>query len=221
MLKKNLKKKENYYRAFYYIFGLLMLALGLTLNIKSQLGVSTILSLPYVISQILHYNLGNITFITYIFMVIAQFIIKGTNKTMLDLLQIPLGIIFTRFLNLFNTNLIFPNQSIQFHFLILMCGILCTGIGAAMTVNMNLIAVPPDAIVNTIARKANKSMGFTKNIFDIFCVICAVILSLLLSGEIMGIGIGTLVAMIGVGRVIAIFNRLWKPSMILKAGLVT
>jgi uncharacterized membrane protein YczE len=45
---------------------------------------------------------------------------------------------------------------------------------------------------------------------DITCVIITCATGLIFSGKIIGIGIGTLMAMIGVGRVIAVFNKLTR-----------
>ena len=47
-------KKQVFYRTFFYILGLLILAMGLTLNTKAGLGVSPIISVSYSISTIFH-----------------------------------------------------------------------------------------------------------------------------------------------------------------------
>ena len=50
-------------RSLFYIFSRAVLALGITLNTKTQLGVSCIVSVPYVVSQILGLPLGLTTFV--------------------------------------------------------------------------------------------------------------------------------------------------------------
>ena len=54
-------KKQNVYRISFYILGLLILAMGLTLNTKAGLGVSPIISVSYSISTIFHLNFGDMT----------------------------------------------------------------------------------------------------------------------------------------------------------------
>lgn len=49
------------FRVVFYILGLLILALGLTLNTKAGLGVSAIISVAYSISLIFELNFGNVT----------------------------------------------------------------------------------------------------------------------------------------------------------------
>lgn len=206
-------------RIIYYLLGLLILALGITLNTKTLLGVTAITSIPYVISEISGFSFGDVTLVTYIIMVIAQFFIKGKDRTIFDLLQIPLSIVFTRFLNIYNDLIQFENISLGTQYILLILAIIFTGIGAAMSVDMKIVANPADAMVNAIADRIGKTMGLIKNIVDTSCVICSLIIGLLWVGSPVGIGIGTLVSMIGVGRVISVFNKIFKDKIEGQAGI--
>jgi len=63
------------YRIFFYVLGLLLLAMRLTLNTKAGLGVSPIISVSYSISHITHINFGNTTFGLYGIFVIIEVIL--------------------------------------------------------------------------------------------------------------------------------------------------
>ena len=52
-----------------------------------------------------------------------------------------------------------------------------------------------------------------------FTVIVTCIVGVFFAHNVIGIGVGTLIAMIGVGRVIAVFNRLTKDKTDMLAGL--
>lgn len=65
-------------RFLLYFVGLFILALGLTLNTKANLGVSPIISVPYSISQITGYNFGDLTFVIYA--IDIRHICNGTNS---------------------------------------------------------------------------------------------------------------------------------------------
>ena len=86
--------------------------------------------------------------------------------------------------------------------------------------NMRLVPNPGDGIVQALAERMNWEQGFAKNVFDLGCVATTVVLSLALTGEIIGLGIGTVAAMLGVGRVVSIINRLTKEKMCRAAGLL-
>ena len=98
--------------------------------------------------------------------------------------------------------------------------ILLTGLGVSLTVNMKLVPNPGDGIVAAVAERMGRDQGFAKNIFDVGCVAFTCALGLLAAGRVVGIGVGTLAAMVGVGRSIALFNHLGKEKMCRAAGLL-
>ena len=71
-----------------------------------------------------------------------------------------------------------------------------------------------------VAERLGRDQGFAKNVFDVGCVAATCVLGLLAAGRIVGIGVGTIAAMIGVGRSIALVNYLGKQKMCLAAGLL-
>lgn len=203
-------------RFLVYLVGLFILALGLTLNTKANLGVSPIISVPYSISQITGGNFGDLTLIVYLIFILIQIFLHVTQKeykeVLLDLLQFPLSLVFTRLLNLFSYY-IPTSQSLGIRFLILLVAIICTGIGAAMSLSMHIVPNPGDGIVQSLAKKTNKSVGLTKNLFDCLNLCITLCISMLIAHKVIGIGIGTVVAVLGVGRVIALFHHLFESKI--------
>ena len=241
-------KKQGINRIIIYVAGLLILALGIILNTKAGLGVSPIISVSYSISQINNFNFGNTTIGLYTVFVVIEIILhvignirkrktqdgalSPANKNslkyiiLMDILQVPLSIVFTRFMNLFSDNIpdfapkganSVPHFCLQV--VVLLLALILTGIGAAMSLNMRIVPNPGDGIVQAIADSVHKSVGFTKNCFDLFNVIFTSCMGLIFAGHLIGIGVGTILSMIGVGRVIAIFNHFTKEKMIKAAGV--
>lgn len=130
-----------------------------------------------------------------------------------DLLQLSLSLVFTRFMNLFSSWIPAPSHGFGSQLLVLAMGIICTGIGAAMSLNMRLIPNPGDGIVQTIADCIHKPVGFTKNCFDLLNICITISIGMLFAHKLIGIGIGTVIAVAGVGRVIAAFNGLCMKKM--------
>ena len=54
---------------------------------------------------------------------------------------------------------------------------------------------------------------------SVTCVTITVIISLVGSGKLHGIGIGTIIAMVVVGRIIAVFNHFTKEKLIKLTGV--
>ena len=200
-------------RILVYVVGMFILALGLTLNTKANLGVSPIISVPYSISQITGLNFGDLTFVVYAIFVVVQIIIhirlKNHKRIVSDILQLPLSLIFTRLLNIFSTYI--PTaQNLGIRFIVLTLAIICTGVGAAMSLSMQLVPNPGDGIVQSLAEGFNKSVGLTKNLFDCFNLCITLCISIFIAHQIVGVGIGTLIAVLGVGRVIALFHHIFE-----------
>ena len=62
-------------------------------------------------------------------------------------------------------------------------------------------------------------VGFTKNCFDVLNVTITIVISLVCTGRLHGIGIGTVLAVILVGRTIAVFNHFTKEKLTALAGI--
>ena len=196
-------------RWVFYLLGLLILALGIMLNTKANLGVSPIISVPYSISHIIGFNFANMTMIVYFIFVLIEMIMHTvwylTDRKeakylgmyiIRDALQIPVSIVFTRFLNVFSALIPSVHNNIVLQIVVLLLAVLLTGIGAAMSLNMRIIPNPGDGIVQAISD------------------VCTTFLIGLFTGHILlGLGLGTILSMIGVGRVIAVFNKLFKERM--------
>ena len=239
-------KKALIYRIVFYLLGLLVLALGLTLNTKAGLGVSPIISVSFSVAEIWDFNFGNTTLVLYALFVVVEMALhlmqyrrfrsddiahaKQANlrlTLLLDVLQFPLSLVFTRFLNLFSGWI--PTLETDYAgsflgsfpgwFLFLCLAIVLTGVGAAASLDMRLVPNPGDGIVQAIADTVGKSVGFTKNCFDLCNITITIVISMAFAGRLTGVGVGTVVAVIGVGRVIALFNRVAQQRMAHCAGL--
>ena len=205
-----------------YIIGMLILAMGLTLNTKAGLGVSPIISLSYAVSQLWHFNFGDMTFVLYSLFVVGELILHRGRRLISDLCQLPLSLIFSRVLNLYAALIPYEAEQEPFwmNFLLLMLAIICTGIGAAVTVNMKLVPNPGDGIVAAVGEAIGREQGVAKNIFDVCCVASTCVLGLAAAGRIVGVGVGTVAAMIFVGRVISLVNHISRERMCRAAGLL-
>ena len=84
---------------------------------------------------------------------------------------------------------------------------------------MNLIMNPGDGIVLSMSNRMKREMGFAKNVYDILCVVFTCVSGMLIRGRIVGIGLGTVISMVCVGRFIALINKVSKKQMLRLAGL--
>lgn len=212
-------KSQVFFRWFFYVLGFCILALGIIFNTKCGMGVSPIISVPYTIAIIGGFNFGNASLVAYVVLALIEFALKGRNLRAYDWLQIPLSIAFTRLFNVFGALLPTPT-TLPGQLVCLALGIACTGIGAAMNVGARLVPNPGDGIVQAISDRAGKPLGLCKNCFDVTCVAFAIAVGYLATGGLVGAGVGTICAVIGVGRFIALYNHLFSEKTMRLSGMM-
>ena len=194
------------FRLTLYIAGGIILAFGITLNTKTLLGVSPIISIPYAISVIGDFPLGVVTFIFYAFCIFMQFVLLQKEFEKIRLCQIFMSFVTSLFIQIFDHLLPTP-ESFSLRLVILAAAIILTGIGAAMTVAMQICPNPADGLAEVIGRKCRKNLGFGKNLFDLIGILISLSLGFIFRHHIIGIGIGTILSMIFTGRVIALLQK--------------
>lgn len=100
-----------------------------------------------------------------------------------------------------------PNQ-LPTQLCILVSAIFFTALGVVIIVMADIVMAPPDGMVYEISKLLKWPLGKTKTIVDLVSVFCAIILGLTLGGRLIGIGIGTFVSAIMVGRCIQIISKM-------------
>ena len=212
-----------------YGAGLVVLALGIVLNTKTGLGTAPLVSISYCVSQLTPFAFANLTFVVYGSFVLIEIIlhlIRMDKKRLVnDVLQLPFALIFTRFMGLFDRWL--PNlaadcagtvwATLGMRLAVLAVAIALIGLGVCLSVRMRLVPNPGDGAVLAISDFTGWSLGLTKNAFDLTNVLIACAIGLIARGQILGVGIGTVLAMLGVGRVVDLCGRLLGEKL---AGLV-
>lgn len=204
---------SKFYRWLFYILGMASLALGIVLNTKSRLGMAPILSGMFCLSEIYGLNFSTLTLAYYILLVVVQFILRGKNYRLSDLLQVPVSIVFTQFMNAFSNLLPLDPQLMWQKLLIAAAAVIATGVGITLALNMRLVPNPGDGIVQAISDKSGLSLGMAKNLFDGGSALLAIVLSLILSGRIIGLGLGTIINVVCIGRVVALCTWLFKDKI--------
>lgn len=208
---------SKFYRWLFYSLGMATLALGIVLNTKSRLGMAPILSGMFCLSEIYSLNFSALTLAYYILLVAVQFILRGRDYRLSDLLQVPVSIVFTQLMNVFSNFLTLDPRFMWQKLLIAAAAVIATGVGITLALNMRLVPNPGDGIVQAISDRSGLSLGTSKNLFDGGSALLAIILSLALSGRIIGLGIGTVINVVCIGRVVALCTWLFKDKMILLA----
>lgn len=198
-------------RVISYTVGMVLLAVGLALTAQTGLGTSPLTSIAFVLARILDRQFADTTLVMFTVFVLGEMALekeRTARRMVMLLMQIPLSIVFTRVMGLVQSMVDLSACTVAVRLLFLLLAIVLTGVGAALTLRADLIPNPGDGIVKAIATFSGKPLGTVKNVFDIVNVCLAAALSMTVLHVLVGVGIGSVLCMLGVGRVIAAVNRL-------------
>jgi len=200
-------------RVVIYIFGIFMIALGGILAIKSNLGASPVSSLPLSISRVSRLSLGTATIALFTFYVLIQIILLRKNFKKVQLLQIVFAILFGQIMNFFNSIINIDVDNFYIKITICLLSFFITALGVFITITTNIVPVAPDGLVQVISLKMRIDFGKAKNYFDCMVVILSILLLLINGKSLEGIGIGTILSAILVGRIVFIINKYFKENL--------
>ena len=205
-------------RVCVYGLGVILLALGLTLNVKARLGAAPVLTVPLTISEIWNVEYTAAVFGMYTVFVLGQIGLRRKWEWE-TVLQIPFSAVFSFLLKQFGKMLPIEPVWLWERLLILAVSMTVTALGIGMMVDMRLLSNPADGLARALGEKLRRGTGAGKNIVDLSCVAVSCAVGLLADGTVHQVGAGTLISMITVGRILALFNSCFKNRLEGFAGL--
>lgn len=210
-----MSKIELVKRYVLFIISLFFSGLGVAFTKHGELGVSPISSVANVLSiRFESISIGTWLIITNCLLLAGQIIILRKDFKPVQLLQIPLSLLFGIFtdIGMWIANYI-PVDSYAMQLIMIVSGVIILGFGIALAVTANVIMNSGEAFVKAVSDKLQKDFGNVKIVFDISFVALSVLLALLLCGRIVGTREGTLIAAIGTGFAVKIFTKILRAPL--------
>jgi len=201
-------------RIFVYVGGMLLIAFGVGLAVKSNLGISPVNSIPYVLSQILNIDQGAVTTFVFYMFIVVQILLLRKEFALVQLCQIICATVFGSFVSVCNRILTgFIPQAYLTRLLLTGMSILFIACGMFLYLCTKLIPQPAEGLCLAIQKKTGWKYSSIKVICDCSFVFVAGILSYVCTGTITGLGEGTLLTMLSVGRLIGILSARWQEQI--------
>ncbi|MBQ8825150.1 MAG: YitT family protein [Ruminococcus sp.] len=211
-----MSKNEIIKRYVLFIISLFFSAIGVALTKHGELGVSPISSVANVMScKFTSVSLGMWLIIWNCVLIVGQILILRRKFQIIQLLQIPLSILFGYFTD-FGMWLVsfIPVNTYPVKLIMLILGIVVLSFGISLSVIANVIMNSGEAFVKAISDTINKNFGNVKIAFDVSCVILAVVLSIIFFNfSIVGTREGTIISALCTGIVVKFFNKKLKGPL--------
>ena len=195
------------YRYLWFTIGVIINAFGVAIITKAALGTSPISSVPYVLSLRFTPSLGQFTFVFNLLFIAVQVVLRGRKFPPIQFLQTVVNLVFSAFIDVGMKALWWFEPSflpVKLAALVLGCAVL--GFGISVEVAPDALLVPGEGIVGAITERTGKRFGSVKIVFDVTLVAIALILSFCFFHGVNGLGLGTVVSALIVGRFVNLFN---------------
>lgn len=198
------------------IIGLFLAALGVAFTRHGELGVSPISSVPNVLSyKFTFFTMGTWLIIWNCVLIVGQIVILRRNFKPIELLQVPLSFLFGYFTDfgLWCVSYI-PAEAYPMRLLMVVIGVAVLGLGISLAFIAGVIMNSGEAFVKAVADVTGFEFGNVKIGFDIFCVLSAVVLSLIFFDfRIVGAREGTVISALFTGVMVKFFNKRLKGPL--------
>ena len=202
-------------RVIIYTIGLLILAFGVAFSVNSNLGVSPVNSLPYVISLVVEKKLGTCVTVVFISYILLQILILRKDFQWFNLAQILCSTLFGKFVDF--AKMVVGDFAIPTYagrLTMLAISIVLIAIGISMYMGVKLINMPMEGLTAAIASKlANAKFHNVKVAVDCVAVGTGIILSFVFLGGLFGIREGTIISAMAIGKVIPYVNKVTLPMI--------
>lgn len=218
-------KQENYIvRLLAYVAGLFIMTIGVSMSVKSNLGVSPVSSIPYTITCITGLEMGKATILFHIVLVIMQIIILRRAFKVKNLLQIVVGVMFgyfTTFSNYLFSFLPTPDN-MAVRIAMILCSTVLVAVGIFFYLPADIVPLAGEGAMKAISDTTSIVFNKVKMGFDITMVIVSLTLCLIVLKRMGSVGIGTIIAAVMVGAVLGVITRKFgkKRDMLLKNNIM-
>lgn len=201
-------------KLLFYFGGLIIMTLGVSLSVKSALGVSPISSIPYTITVVSGMDLGIATILFSIVVVLLQILLLRKKYKMINLLQIPIGVVFGMFLTFFGKLMnLFPSpEGFIWKFILMLISTVFVALGVFLYVPAGFVPLPPEGILIAVTQVTKIKFSTAKIAGDITMVVISLITCLIALHAFGSIGIGTIVAALLVGTEVKWMTKFWGAA---------
>ena len=195
-----------------YCLGLLLLAFGVAISVNSNLGVSPVNSLPYVVSQILQVQMGSCVTAIFCFYILLQILIQRREFHPVNLLQILFSTLFGYFVDF--AKALVGGWAIPTYFgklVMLAMSIVLIALGVLLYMDAQLVPMPMEGLSSCVAKKLGKPFPTMKTVIDCLVVAIGLVLCLVFLGELDGIREGTIITAAVTGKLVGILKKWISP----------
>lgn len=192
-----------------YFLGLFVMTIGVSLSVKSNLGVSPVSSIPYTVTCVWGIEMGKATILFHCVLVILQILILRRRFKIKNLLQIPVGIVFGYFTTFCNWCVSFlPSpENIAIRIVMVLISTVIVAIGITLYLPADIMPLAGEGTMQAVSDVTGIIFSKVKIGFDVSMVIISLVTCLIALRSMGSVGLGTIIAAFLVGFIVGKINH--------------
>lgn len=192
-----------------YLIGLFLMTIGIALSVKSDLGVSPVSSIPYTMTCVWGIEMGKATILFHIGLVVLQLLILRADFRLINLLQVPIGVIFGYYTTFSNYlfSLLPDTQNLVFRFGMMALSAFLIAFGIFLYLPADLPPLAGEGAMQTLAQVSGIEIAKVKIAFDCSMVGISALVCVWMLHSLGSVGLGTVLAAVLVGFFLGLLTR--------------
>lgn len=181
-----------------FSLGIILVAMGIALNIKSTLGSSPIDTLVFNLASVSHMDSSISMIIVNCAMILLYFILSPNRKVIFLIIA---ALLLSLFLHIFQSYVfLFATNNIIYQILIFILAINLISLGVALEIKSNVSTTALEGIILFINDKLPKlSFGLIRTIVELIIIIISATISLIFNHNLGEVGIATMIMLLTCG----------------------
>ena len=196
-------------KAIMYLTGLFIIAIGASLSVKSDLGVSPVTTVPYTVTYIWNVDMGITTFLFHLLLVLIEFLMLRKNFKLTNLLQVVVGSVFGLFTSLCNYIVFlipFPD-TMAVRIILLVLSIFAVAVGLFFYVPAEIMPMAVEGLMLVISEVLKVKFSTVKIVLDIAFSLISLAICLIAVHVMGSVGVGTIVSAVTTGLILKLLNK--------------
>ena len=197
-----------------FFSGIWIMTIGIAFTVHAELGTTPISTVPAAIAAATPLSFGVITILMSFIFVLAQVLLLRRRFFVFQYWQLLVSFVFGGLCDVslqMTAGLQPTNYVVQWGFVLV--GTVLVAFGVFLQILPRILYSPGEGIVAALVIVTGWRFGTVKQFFDWSLVVIAVVIGLLLVGELTGVREGTVFAAFAVGGLVKIFQRIYEASL--------
>ena len=193
-----------------YFIGLFIMTIGISLSVKSDLGVSPVSSIPYTITCVWGIEMGKATILFHCALVVIQIIILRRSFKIKNLLQVAVGIVFGYFTTFCNYCVSFlpSTDNLIIRLIMTLASAVLVALGIFLYVPADIMPLAGEGTMQAVSDITGVEFSKVKIAFDVTMVAISLTVCLIAIHSMGSVGVGTIISSVLVGLILGFITKL-------------